>query len=46
MGFGVGVSLFKTKRSLVTFVSLEKAVAKMATGWFRVVKIDIFALDK
>ena len=27
-----------------TFISLEKAVSKMATGWLKMVKMDIFAL--
>ena len=32
------------KQFLVTFISLDKAVTKMATGWFKMVIMDIFAL--
>ena len=32
------------KQSLVTVISLEKTATKMATGWFKMVKMDIFAL--
>ena len=32
------------KRLFVTFISLEKAVTKLATGWFKMVKMDIFTL--
>ena len=36
---------WKIKWSLVTFISLEEAFTKMAKGWFKLLKMDIVALE-